>query len=213
MTIFQPFFRRFSSLLLIICVALVSGNEIHARKIHTSMYGRIYLSSGDSIIADGELRVGVPTKKKKLELIEKAYTKDSRVKSRLDPAEIDSVVIWVPTAPERTHSFRFVEGYGWCYEAERTPYVSVYCFAPKGYRLAGNGGIWMLGKSKMLVVKGKETFEFGKPSAMLSNKMRKKLKAIVSDDPYYCDFVMAAKGRSDKILRSLKMYKPNLLSE
>ena len=199
---------RFIGILIFAAMILTCNVTTHAKKIHTAQYGRIYLTSGDSIIADGDLRIGIPTRKKKLEIIENAYTRESRIKNRIDPESVDSVVIWQPTAPANQHTFRFIKEYGWCFQAEKTPFVYVYCYAPKGYYFAGNGGIWMYGKSNAFIVKDRKIYNFGQPHKTINDKIRAKLKEIVSDDPEYANYIMTAKGRRDKILRSLVNYNP-----
>lgn len=181
---------------------------VHAKKIYTSSYGRVYMHSGDSIIADGKLRISVPIKNKKIKVISNAYTKKNEVERQIAPEEVDSVIIWASTSPQRPHTFRYIKNYGWCWQLEKTPYISVLCYAPKGYYCAGNGGIWTYGKSKMLIIKGEEIYTFGKPDKIVDNKIRSKLEAIFADDVRCVEYFRTAHGRLDKVLRGIAMYNP-----
>ncbi len=116
-------YLRLSGILTIVCLNLLCCNVSNAKKIYSALYGRVYLQNGDSIIADGNLRVAVPVKKKPLNIIENPYSRNNIIQSRIDAEAIDSVVIWTSSAPEWPHTFRFIREYGWCFEAEHTPYV------------------------------------------------------------------------------------------
>lgn len=199
---------RLIGIIVIGCLALTIGQSAQAKKIYPAVYGRIYLSSGDSIVAGDTLHVIMPKKHKKLEIIDNAYTTNNSIQSRIDPETIDSVVIWSSTAPERTHTFRYIRKLGWCFEAEQNPYISVYCYAKKGYYCAGNGGIWMRGKSEMFIIKDGKIYKFGKPNKKVNQKMRSRLELLLADDPALTEYIKTAKGRCDKVLRSLKLYNP-----
>ena len=114
-------YNRFLKILLLACLLITFCDTANAKKIQTPLYGRVYLQSGDSIIADGDLRVGIPQKNKNLEIIEKAYTRDCGIQARIKPEEVDSLIMWQPTAPKRPHTFRFIKDYGWCWQLERSP--------------------------------------------------------------------------------------------
>lgn len=189
---------------------LLSTNVAFAKKPPVGVCGRIYLSSGDSIIAEGETRIGVPVKTKKLEIIDRAYTKNSKVGRKISPDSVDRVVLWVPSAPERKHTFRFVKDYGWCWQLENGPYVMVYCFASHGYHFAGNGGLWTRGKGTLVVVKDDKKYNFGRPDKKMNNKLRREIEQIIADDPELCASIRRAQGRRDKIVRSLCTYQPEL---
>lgn len=199
---------KLAAFLIILCLNIFSHDTSSAKKIYSAECGRVYLQSGDSIVADGDLRVRVPKKCKRLEIIDNAYTNNNFIKSRIEPEEVDSVVIWSASAPERPHTFRFIKNVGWCFETEITPYISVYCYSPKGYYCSGNGGLWMRGKSKMLVIKDDKIYDFGQPQKRFDKKTIRRLAALVADDPQYLAHLKKLHGRRDKALRSLKMYCP-----
>ena len=195
-------------ILIILCLNTLFYNTSSAKKIYYAECGRVYLRSGDSIIADGDQRVRVPIKFKRLEIIDNAYTNSNYIKTRIEPEEVDSVVIWSASAPEHPHTFRFIKKIGWCFETERTPYISVYCYSPKGYFCTGNGGLWMRGKSKMLVIKDDKIYDFGQPHKRCDKKTIRRLETLVDDDPQYLAHLKKFYGRRDKMLRSLRMYRP-----
>lgn len=199
----------------IICVSvaallsLVCSDNAYAKKTPVALCGRVYVHSGDSIVADRDgVRIGVPVKHKKLDIIENAYTKNSEISTRLKPEEVDSAVLWAPTSPERPHTFRYIKGYGWCWQLESNRHITVYTFSPKGYHFAGNGGLWMRGKGVLLVVKDGKTYEFGRPDKKVNDSMRRRLAALVTDDAELSSYFMNARGRRDKILRNLSRYNP-----
>lgn len=201
--------RWIAMLLRFLCfsVALLTGTSmLHAKKPE-ALCGCVYLSSGDSIVADGDTRIGAPEKKKKLEIIDRAYTRQSNVGNRIVATDVDSLTLWVPTAPDRPHRFRFVRDYGWCWLLEHTPYLTVYCFSSGGYHFAGNGGLWLRGKGTLLVVKDGVIYNFGRPDKKADEKFRRQMDSLVADDAELTDYIRKAKGRRDKILRRLSMYK------
>ncbi len=201
---------RIYALLLIACLSF-SSLTADARKIPRSLYGHISLTSGDSIIAEDTIRVSIPQKKKKLEIIANAYTHKSKIERVIDPDSVRAATIWTPSAPERPHTFVFLKEYGWCQEVEHSPYITLYCYASKGFHISGNGGIWIRGKGKMLVLKGGKIYDFGQPDKKLDKKLLAKFESLVADDPDYAAYLRTARGRRDKILRSLVMYNPKNL--
>lgn len=197
------------ALLTMLCVVLALSATCEAKKIYTANPGCVFLSTGDSIVADGNMKISdALKKKKKLELIENPYTKQNRVRRRISPTDIDSVRIWSPSAPEHTHKLVYIPRYGWCWEAEHGPHICVYGYSPKGYHLSGNGGLWLRNKGKIFIIKDGRIYDFGAPDGKINSKMRKELEALVADDPYCLQYVREAKGRRDKILRSLVLYSP-----
>ena len=204
-------FFRLSRIFTVLCLAVCFYMTADAKKIYPALYGRVYLNSGDSIIADGNLCVGLQKKKKELRIISDAYTGNNRIIRTIEPETVDSLIVWSKTAPDHPHKFRFIKEYGWCFEAEHSPYISVCCYAPKGYRCGGNGGLWMYGKCKMLVIKDGKIYEFGQPDKKVDKKMLTQLESLVADDPALSIYISKAKGRRDKILRSLVNYNPEKL--
>ena len=95
-----------------LCVVLALSATCEAKKIYTANPGCVFLSTGDSIVADGNMKISdALKKKKKLELIEKPYTKQNRVRRRISPTDIDSVRIWSPSAPGHTHTLVYIPRY------------------------------------------------------------------------------------------------------
>lgn len=194
---------------LAVALSMACDNGLQAKKTPTALCGRVYLYSGDHLGTEGdEVRIGAPVKNKKLEIIDNAYTKKSKINTRLEPASVDSVVMWAPTAPNRPHTFRHIKGYGWCWQLESNPHLAVYCFSPKGYFFAGNGGLWTRGKGTLLVVKDGKTYNFGRPDKKVNDNIRRRLAALVSDDANLSSYFNEATGRRDKIVRNLSRYNP-----
>lgn len=200
---------RLTATLLLAAGLFVPGPGLSAKKLPVALCGRVYLSSGDVIEASGQTRIGSPEKKKKLEIIDDAYTAKGRIGSRLAPEEVDSAVIWAPTAPGRPHTFDFIEGYGWCWRLEHSPHIAVYCFSPKGYHFAGNGGLWVRGKGVMLVVKDGKTYDFGRTDKKMDSGVRRRAAELVADDSALAERMLESSGRRDKVLRKLVLYNPD----
>ena len=201
-------YRRIIGIIIIACFSMGMCNTAYAKKIYPTVCGCVYLHSGDSIMANDSVRVKIPKKRNRLELIDNAYTNNNKIQTKLNPEDIDSLVIWSATAPERKHTLRYIAEFGWSFEAEHTPYVEVYCFASKGYSCSGNGGFWMYGKCKIYIIKNGEIYKFGEPHKWVDKKMRARLEALVADDARYAEYIKSAKGRRDKVLRSLVNYNP-----
>lgn len=155
------------------------------------------------------MRITPPAKRKKLELLDHAYSKARKVVSRIDPATVDSVVLWTTTSPEYPHTFIYLKEYGWCWQLEHNTHIAVYCYSPKGYFLSGNGGMWMRGKGDMLVVKDGTIENFGKTSKKINASKRHRLMELVADDPALAAYFRTAAGRCDKVLRALGKYNPD----
>ena len=192
----------------VLSVVLLSAVTLNAAKIPTPVYGVVYLASGDSIVADGVTRVGMPVKHKPLAIVDSAYTASVRIARRLVPDSVDSVRVWVPTAPEHTHTLCYFPEYGWCWLLNRGPRISVYFYSPKGYRIAGNGGMWARDKSVMLVVKDGRIFRFKNTHRYVNARFLRDLSAMVADDSALAAEVLSLRGRRDKVLRILSRYNP-----
>lgn len=199
-----PRFLRVIAILWLATIAVPA----HAKKIYPAWCGCVYLHSGDTIMADSELHVGMPKNKQKLKIIKNAYTARNEIQQQVEPETVDSVTIWSRTAPERPHTFIYVKGLGWCHLAERSPRLSVLCYASKGYSCGGNGGLWFYGKGEMLLLKDGVIHRFGQPHKKVDKKMRARLESILGDDPQCMEYIRNAKGRRDKFLRSLIKYNP-----
>lgn len=146
----------------VILLFAAGAMPMHAEKIRAMMEGIVYLSGGDSVSMCDSCRIAIPMKKKPLVILEHAYTARKKVVERVEPERVDSVVLWNTLASARRHAMCYLSDYGWCWILERGPRISVYAFAPKGYHIAGNGGMWYIGKGCILVEKGDTITRFDK---------------------------------------------------
>ncbi|MDE6460371.1 MAG: hypothetical protein K2K52_06000, partial [Paramuribaculum sp.] len=126
------------------------------------MKGKVFLSSDSIITTNDTLGIEIPVKRKPLRIVTNPYTAKQKVRDKIQPEKIDSVILWNPTAPERSHTFEFIPSYGWCWLLDGGKHISVYAFSPKGYSISGNGGIWARKKLDIIVKKGDTTFLFSK---------------------------------------------------
>ncbi|MDE5687326.1 MAG: hypothetical protein K2I18_01710 [Paramuribaculum sp.] len=61
----------------------------------------------------------------------------------------------------------------------------------------------------MIVVKDGKTYNFGKSDKKVDGNMRRRLESLVADDADLTAYIRKARGRCDKIVRSLGQYKPD----
>ena len=181
----------------------------HAAAPRNLMDGKIYLSSDSDITSDDSIRIEIPVKHKPLRIVVNPYSAGQKVLRKLNPEEVDSLTLWNPTAPDRHHTFRYLSRYGWCWLLEQGDIISVYAFSPKGYTIAGNGGMWARKKLDVIVKKGDVTYIFSKTDKRVDNKFKKKIAAIVADDAELVSRIMQSSSRRDKMLRMLSLYSPD----
>lgn len=194
----------FLSTLLFLVIASVSVNA-GAQLVN----GDIYLSAGEIIHARDNVRIVIPVGKKPLRVVENAYSASQKDIQRILPEEVDSIVVWISTAPERPHLLRFLAGIGWCWRLENGRLISVYSFSKKGYGLGGNGGMWARRKSQIIIDKKGEIYKFDKPGAYANSKFIRRAASIAEGDTGLVEMIQRAHTTRDKILRTLSLYNPN----
>lgn len=181
----------------------------NAEKVLQMVPAKVFLSSGDTLCTVGALHIGIPRGDKPLQVMEGAYTRSQRIAEHIDPPTVDSISLWARTAPERKHTLRFVNGYGWCWQLDKGKAITVLAFCKKGYRIGGNGGMGVRDKHSMLIMKnGAVIAKFDKTDKNSDDKFRKKLITMVADDPVLTDMIATSRGRRDKLLRLLSLYTP-----
>ncbi len=189
-------------LMVIVCCLSASGRQL--------LPGDAYLADGQQLIARDTMRFEVPAKKEDLKVYAQAYTSAQKVCRKIPGSDIDSLVVWSATAPDCPHTLRYIAAYGWCWQLERTPHIAVYCFDPKGYGTNGGGGMWHGGKAVILVEKNGKIIRFKNPYKMADKGFRRRVAALVADDPALAAAIQTAVGRRNKILRMLSNYSPNI---
>ena len=182
--------------------------QLRAEKIRAMMEGTVYLSGGDTMEMRDSSRIAIPMKKKPLMIMEHAYTARQKVADRVEPTRVDSVVLWNSLAPQRRHTLCYLPDYGWCWILERGPRIRVYAFAPKGYYIGGNGGMWYMGKGCILVEKDGTITRFDKTNKASDRKFRERIAAMVADDPALVERLLSSNRRRDKALRMMSLYDP-----
>lgn len=186
------------SMAALLCEGRVKGHLV-CSEIHTPT---------EIVTATDSFRIKLPKKHEKLLVVNNAYTKREAAGRSFAGNETDSVIIWMPTKPEITHTMVCVEPYGWCWQLEKSHGIALYAFSSKGYRMWGNGGMAAGGKFIIVLVKNGTTEEFRNTHKMSDEKFRKRLAAIVSDDPVLADMILKSRTRRDKTLRMVRLYKP-----
>lgn len=126
------------------------------------------------------------------------------------PETVDSLVVWSSTSSERPHTISYIVNYGWSWQLENGRFIRIYCFSPKGYYISGNGGMWVRGKSIVIVEKNGIVSTFNNPTKQADAKFRRQLASLVADDPVLVAMINESRGRRDKILRMLSLYSPIL---
>lgn len=194
-------------ILVILCCAF-STPEAAAKKFREAVFASIHLSSGEVMTCTDSIRIEMPQGKKQLRVIANPYTARQKCTESLDPALVDSIVIWNSTTPDAHHTLAFLPDYGWCWQLDRGKGICIYAFSPKGYHLAGNGGMWTVKKSSVIVVKNGVATLFTNTSKPSNAGFRKKVAAMIPEDPMLARMIENATGRRDKILRMLAAYSP-----
>ncbi len=193
--------------IVVLLISVLCPAPAWAEKLGTLVNGCVYLSDGDSVVADNGRCIAMPSKKKKLVIVENAHSAEQKVAERIAPSLIDSVRVWKSTAPGRPHSLHFLAGHGWAWLLENNSFLRVYAFSPKGYFISGKGGMWPIDKSVLIVVKDGQEHEFGRPDKQADDSFRAKVAALAEGDEALAEQILASRYRRDKTLRMLKMYK------
>lgn len=189
-----------------LCI-LLSFNAAAQRNI---LSGIIYLSADSAISATDTLGVEMPQKHKPLRIISNPYTGHQKIKEIIATLLINSLVLWNKTAPLLTHTLEYIHPYGWCWLLDRGKRISIYDYSPKGYYIGGNGGMWAIKKSTIIVKKGETFYLFSNPTKLANDKFRRQLATLVADDPVLVEMIMQSSYRRDKTLRMLSLYSPSL---
>ncbi|MDE6264668.1 MAG: hypothetical protein K2M11_05930 [Paramuribaculum sp.] len=190
--------------LVTLCI-LLSFNAAAQRNI---LNGIIYFPADSVISATDTLGVEMPQKNKPVRLVSNPYTARQKIKEKIEPQIIDSLVLWNRTAPSLTHALEYIHPYGWCWLLDRGAHISIYNYSPKGYYIGGNGGMWAKNKSVILVKKGNTFHRFTKTFKLANNKFRERLAALVADDPVLVKMILQSSFLREKTLRMLSLYSP-----
>lgn len=167
----------------------------------------IYGESGVTVAADS-VRIRIPKKHEAVVPVSGAYTKNQKKEEPIAAGRTDSVVVWVPTSPEFRHTLIYYEPYGWCWQLEKNSYIALYAYCGNGYRLWGNGGMSPCGKYILIAVKNGIATEFKKTHKRADDKFRRRVAALVADDPVLGSMILESRTRRDKTLRMLGLYNP-----
>ena len=167
----------------------------------------IYTESGMTEAADS-VRIRIPKKHEAVIPISGAYTKNQKKEETITAGQTDSVVVWMPTSPEFRHTLIYYEPYGWCWQLEKNSHIALYAYCSNGYRLWGNGGMSPCGKYILVAVKNGVVTEFKKTHKRADDKFRRRVAALVADDPVLSSMILESRTRRDKTLRMLGLYNP-----
>jgi len=181
---------------------------VSAEKVLALMPGIIYLSNGEVSEVCGSKRVAIPFKHRDLLVLDQAYTHNQKIGRRINPADVDSVVMWNVSSPDYRHTIRYLKDLGWCWQREKAPGLTLYAFCPKGYFIAGNGGMWCRGKNVAIVDKDGTLHRFPKTDKKSNDSFRRQVAALVEDDPELAQKILSSRLRRDKTLRMLALYEP-----
>lgn len=167
----------------------------------------IYTESGVTEAADS-VRIRIPKKHEAVIPVSGAYTKNQKKEETIGAGRTDSVVVWMPTSPEFRHTLIYYEPYGWCWQLEKNSHIALYACCSNGYRLWGNGGMSPCGKYILIAVKNGIATEFKKTHKRADDKFRRRVAALVADDPVLSSMILESRTRRDKTLRMLGLYNP-----
>jgi hypothetical protein len=202
--------RLIITISIVIAAFSVAVPHATAAKVAQQLCGRVFLKSGETIATDDSTRIGTPNKKHgKMVIIENAFSHRAKDARFIEGAETDSVQLWSRTRTDRVRTLIYEPDYGWCWLLEKAPGLAVCVFSPKGYYLAGNGGMSAGNNAVMLVNKNGEIYQFEKTSKMADDTFRRQVASFVADDPQLQQEILGSRATRTVTLRMLGKYHPS----
>ena len=178
-----------------------------AAKIYQLADATVYLKDGTTDQYSGATKLSMPHKNDALQRVENAYTKKQKKVAEIPSANVDSVVMWLPTQPQTRYTFVFVPKYGWCTLLDKTAQSSTYLYSEGGYRIRPDGGLWFYDTQKLIVARDGKTYDLKNPYGMKPDKFAQKLAEISGGDTLLEARLKYLLGREypDNYVRVVKM--------
>lgn len=178
-----------------------------AAKIYQLADATVYLKDGTTEQYSGLTKLSMPHKTDALQRVENAYTKGQKKAGEIQSASVDSVVMWLPTRPDRRYTFVFIPKYGWCALLDKTAQSAAYFYSGGGYRIRPDGGLWFYDDRKLIVDHDGTTSDLKNPYDMNPEKFAAKLSEISGADTVLEARLKYLLGREhpDNYVRVVKM--------
>lgn len=174
-------FRKLATGGLLLVSALCAPNA-EAAKLYQLADATVYLKDGTTDQYSGATKLSMPHKSDALQKVENAYTKKQKKAGEIPSATVDSVVMWLPTQPDRRYTFVFVPKYGWCALLDKTAQATACLYSEGGYRIRPDGGLWFFNTQKLIVDRDGKTSDLKNPYKMKPEKFASELAEISGGD-------------------------------
>lgn len=174
-------FRKLATGGLLLVLALCAPNA-EAAKLYQLADATVYLKDGTTDQYSGATKLSMPHKSDALQKVENAYTKKQKKAGEIPSATVDSVVMWLPTQPDRRYTFVFVPKYGWCALLDKTAQATACLYSEGGYRIRPDGGLWFFNTQKLIVDRDGKTSDLKNPYKMKPEKFASELAEISGGD-------------------------------
>lgn len=192
-------------IILLLLIAFSPWGRVCAGVPRFLVEGTVYFAGDSTLDIRGERRMAIPRGRKSVEIVDCAYTRQARVCRKIEAGALDSVTVWIPTAPERRHRVANLPDYGWCLHLGGDEQLSVLAYCKKGYRVAGNGGIWCRGKFVVLIKTPDGIKCYDNPGKMANGKFREEVAAYAAHDSALRQLILDSRTTRLKTIRMLEL--------
>lgn len=179
--------------------------------------GRIYLKDGSVVECGEKDRIRLPKRHGDIKLFRNAFYRDKN-REIYPQEEVDSLVCWHKSEPERVRKFITSEKEGLLWVYFETPYICVCIYSSKGYGISANGGIeiWQriryFSQSRTAYYMRKSgDSEFHVAGSVNRNNKRVFLKRIaeyISDDAALAERILNSESDRNRTILMLSDYMP-----
>lgn len=162
---------------------VLSASIAEAAKIYQLTDATVYLKDGTTDQYSGATKLSMPYRSDALQRVENTYTKKQKKAGEIPLVTVDSVVMWLPTQPDKRHTFIFVPNYGWCSLLDKTRQSTAYLYSDGGYQIRPDGGLWFFNTQKLIVEdRDGRTSDLKNPYGMKPDEFALKLSEISGGD-------------------------------
>ncbi|MDE5683911.1 MAG: hypothetical protein K2I39_06850 [Muribaculaceae bacterium] len=166
----------------LILISAMCAPIAEGAKIYQLTNARVYHKDGTVREYGGDSMLSMPRKKDALQPVEKAYTKAQKKTDEIAPAKVDSVVVWLPTVPDKRYTFVYLPKYGWSTVIDKAPQSNSYVYSDGGFRLRPDGGLWFYDTQKLIVERDGTYKDLKNPYDQSPEKFAEKVAKISDGD-------------------------------
>lgn len=166
----------------LILISAMCAPIAEGAKIYQLTNARVYHKDGTVSEYGGDSMLSMPRKKDALQPVEKAYTKAQKKTDEIAPAKVDSVVVWLPTVPDKRYTFVYLPKYGWSTVMDKAPQSNSYVYSDGGFRIRPDGGLWFYDTQKLIVERNGTYKDLKNPYGQSPEKFAEKVAKISDGD-------------------------------